>query len=169
MVDHYMRLNLTCNSLTAVVMPDIITVSSIRNTAPVYPAVSKQSRYIIKHYQFKILFFCIHHSLCLLLKKYFSCLIFSSNHPKSHFLPVHAFWWILCIYKNGQKNRAKTGQFSLQFLPSNHNILWSNPSISSHFHNTASELLTPHGTRGQEVRQMPRHSVRLNPPLFLAL
>ncbi len=26
-----------------------------------------------------------------------------------------------------------------------------------------------HGTRGQEVRQMPHHSVRLDPPLFLAL
>ena len=65
----------------------------------------------------------------------FPPLFFSSNHPKISFLP-------LCIYKNGQKNRAKTGRFSLQFLPSNHNILWLNPSISSLFHNTASESLT---------------------------
>ena len=67
----------------------------------------------------------------------FPPLFFSSNHPKISFLP-------LCIYKNGQKNRAKTGRFSLQFLPSNHNILWLNPSISSLFHNTASEPLTQH-------------------------
>lgn len=65
----------------------------------------------------------------------FPPLFFSSNHPQNLFLP-------LCIYKNGQKNRAKTGRFSLQFLPSSHNILWLNPSISYLSHNTASEPLT---------------------------
>ena len=50
----------------------------------------------------------------------------------------------LCIYKNVEKNRAKTGHFLLQFLPSNHNILWSNMPIFLIFHNTASELPTPH-------------------------
>ena len=58
----------------------------------------------------------------------------SPNHSQNQFLRP-------CIYKNGQKNRAKTGHFSVQFLPSNHNILWFIPSNSSLFHNTASLLL----------------------------
>ena len=42
----------------------------------------------------------------------------------------------LCLFKN----RAKTGHFSFQFLPSNHKILWFNMPIFLFSHNTASEL-----------------------------
>ena len=62
---------------------------------------------------------------------------FCSKSLQNLFLP-------LCIYKNGQKNWAKIGHFSAQFLPSNHNILWFRPSISSLSHNTASLLLPQH-------------------------
>ena len=67
----------------------------------------------------------------------FLSLNFVPKYLKISFLP-------LCIYKNVEKNRAKTGHFLLQFLPSNHNILWSNMPIFLIFHNTASELPTPH-------------------------
>ena len=67
----------------------------------------------------------------------FLSLNFVPKYLKISFLP-------LCIYKNGEKNRAKTGHFSLQFLPSNHNILWFNMPIFLIFHNTASELPTQH-------------------------
>ena len=67
----------------------------------------------------------------------FLSLNFVPKYLKISFLP-------LCIYKNVEKNRAKTGHFLLQFLPSNHNILWSNMPIFLVFHNTASELPTPH-------------------------
>ena len=62
----------------------------------------------------------------------FLSLNFVPKYLKISFLP-------LCIYKNVEKNRAKTGHFLLQFLPSNHNILWSNMPIFLIFHNTASE------------------------------
>ena len=65
----------------------------------------------------------------------FLSLNFVPKYLKISFLP-------LCIYKNVEKNRAKTGHFLLQFLPSNHNILWSNMPIFLIFHNTASELPT---------------------------
>ena len=68
----------------------------------------------------------------------FLSLNFVPKYLKISFLP-------LCIYKNVEKNRAKTGHFLLQFLPSNHNILWSNMPIFLIFHNTASELPTQHG------------------------
>ena len=71
----------------------------------------------------------------------FLSLNFVPKYLKISFLP-------LCIYKNVEKNRAKTGHFLLQFLPSNHNILWSNPTISSLFHNTASEPPTQHVSIG---------------------
>ena len=58
----------------------------------------------------------------------------------------------LCIYKNVEKNRAKTGHFLLQFLPSNHNILWSNMPIFLIFHNTASELPSPHAPSAETYR-----------------
>ena len=67
----------------------------------------------------------------------FLSLNFVPKYLKISFLP-------LCIYKNVEKNRAKTGHFLLQFLPSNHNILWSNMPIFLIFHNTASELPTQH-------------------------
>ena len=67
----------------------------------------------------------------------FLSLNFVPKYLKISFLP-------LCIYKNVEKNRAKTGHFLLQFLPSNHNILWYNMPIFLIFHNTASELPTPH-------------------------
>ena len=67
----------------------------------------------------------------------FLSLNFVPKYLKISFLP-------LCIYKNVEKNRAKTGHFLLQFLPSNHNILWSNMPIFLIFHNTASELPIPH-------------------------
>ena len=67
----------------------------------------------------------------------FLSLNFVPKYLKISFLP-------LCIYKNVEKNRAKTGHFSLQFLPSNHNILWFNMPIFLIFHNTASELPTQH-------------------------
>ena len=67
----------------------------------------------------------------------FLSLNFVPKYLKISFLP-------LCIYKNVEKNRAKTGHFLLQFLPSNHNILWSNMPIFLIFHNTASELPSPH-------------------------
>ena len=67
----------------------------------------------------------------------FLSLNFVPKYLKISFLP-------LCIYKNVEKNRAKTGHFLLQFLPSNHNILWSSMPIFLIFHNTASELPTPH-------------------------
>lgn len=66
----------------------------------------------------------------------FLSLNFVPKYLKISFLP-------LCIYKNVEKNRAKTGHFLLQFLPSNHNILWYNMPIFLIFHNTASELPTP--------------------------
>ena len=72
----------------------------------------------------------------------FLSLNFVPKYLKISFLP-------LCIYKNVEKNRAKTGHFLLQFLPSNHNILWSNMPIFLIFHNTASELPTPHGLYSQ--------------------
>ena len=67
----------------------------------------------------------------------FLSLNFVPKYLKISFLP-------LCIYKNGEKNRAKTGHFLLQFLPSNHNILWFNMPIFLISHNTASELPTQH-------------------------
>ena len=67
----------------------------------------------------------------------FLSLNFVPKYLKISFLP-------LCIYKNVEKNRTKTGHFLLQFLPSNHNILWSNMPIFLIFHNTASELPTQH-------------------------
>ena len=67
----------------------------------------------------------------------FLSLNFVPKYLKISFLP-------LCIYKNVEKNRAKTGHFLLQFLPSNHNILWYNMPIFLIFHNTASELPTQH-------------------------
>ena len=67
----------------------------------------------------------------------FLSLNFVPKYLKISFLP-------LCIYKNVEKNRAKTGHFLLQFLPSNHNILWSNMPIFLIFHNTASELPFQH-------------------------
>ena len=56
----------------------------------------------------------------------FLSLNFVPKYLKISFLP-------LCIYKNVEKNRAKTGHFLLQFLPSSHNILWSNMPIFSYF------------------------------------
>lgn len=67
----------------------------------------------------------------------FLSLNFVPKYLKISFLP-------LCIYKNVEKNRAKTGHFLLQFSPLNHNILWSNMPIFLIFHNTASELPTQH-------------------------
>lgn len=72
----------------------------------------------------------------------FLSLNFVPKYLKISFLP-------LCIYKNVEKNRAKTGHFLLQFLPSNHNILWYNMPIFLIFHNTASELPTPHAPSGR--------------------
>ena len=72
----------------------------------------------------------------------FLSLNFVPKYLKISFLP-------LCIYKNVEKNRAKTGHFLLQFLPSNHNILWSNVPIFLIFHNTASELPTQHAPSSQ--------------------
>ena len=63
----------------------------------------------------------------------FLSLNFVPKYLKISFLP-------LCIYKNVEKNRAKTGHFLLQFLPSNHNILWSNMPIFLIFYNTASQF-----------------------------
>ncbi len=98
------------------------------------PPVLCQFRYC--HKEWTHLFFQSGFHLLPILK-------ISPNHPQNRFLPVHAFGQALCIYKNGQKNRAKTGRFSLQFLPSNHYILWFRPPNSSLFHNTASLLLPP--------------------------
>ena len=72
----------------------------------------------------------------------FLSLNFVPKYLKISFLP-------LCIYKNVEKNRAKTGHFLLQFLPSNHNILWYNMPIFLIFHNTASELPTQHAQSSQ--------------------
>ena len=72
----------------------------------------------------------------------FLSLNFVPKYLKISFLP-------LCIYKNGEKNRAKTGHFLLQFLPSNHNILWFNMPIFLISHNTASELPTQHASYAQ--------------------
>ena len=80
----------------------------------------------------------------------FLSLNFVPKYLKISFLP-------LCIYKNVEKNRAKTGHFSLQFLPSNHNILWSNMPIFLIFHNTASELPTQHAP-SSETYLLPRPS-----------
>lgn len=93
----------------------------------------------------------------------FLSLNFVPKYLKISFLP-------LCIYKNVEKNRAKTGHFLLQFLPSNHNILWYNMPIFLIFHNTASELPTQHSrSRGTGPRQRlcPRgsHSLRILPDL----
>ena len=79
----------------------------------------------------------------------FLSLNFVPKYLKISFLP-------LCIYKNVEKNRAKTGHFLLQFLPSNHNILWSNMPIFPIFHNTASELPTQHAqSPGTYPRSIP--------------
>lgn len=80
----------------------------------------------------------------------FLSLNFVPKYLKISFLP-------LCIYKNVEKNRAKTGHFLLQFLPSNHNILWSNMPIFLIFHNTASELPSPHAP-SSETYQTPSPS-----------
>lgn len=84
----------------------------------------------------------------------FLSLNFVPKYLKISFLP-------LCIYKNVEKNRAKTGHFLLQFLPSNHNILWSNMPIFLIFHNTASELPTPHARYSEtypRTAPYPRHT-----------
>ena len=84
----------------------------------------------------------------------FLSLNFVPKDLKISFLP-------LCIYKNVEKNRAKTGHFLLQFLPSNHNILWSNMPIFLIFHNTASELPTPHAPYSEtypRTAPYPRHT-----------
>lgn len=84
----------------------------------------------------------------------FLSLNFVPKYLKISFLP-------LCIYKNVEKNRAKTGHFLLQFLPSNHNILWSNMPIFLIFHNTASELPTPHAPYSEtypRTAPYPRHT-----------
>ena len=78
----------------------------------------------------------------------FLSLNFVPKYLKISFLP-------LCIYKNGEKNRAKTGHFLLQFLPSNHNILWFNMPIFLISHNTASELPTQHAPYSETY---PRNS-----------
>lgn len=84
----------------------------------------------------------------------FLSLNFVPKYLKISFLP-------LCIYKNMEKNRAKTGHFLLQFLPSNHNILWSNMPIFLIFHNTASELPTQHARYSEtypHTAPYPRHT-----------
>lgn len=84
----------------------------------------------------------------------FLSLNFVPKYLKISFLP-------LCIYKNVEKNRAKTGHFLLQFLPSNHNILWSNMPIFLIFHNTASELPSPHVPYSEtypRTAPYPRHT-----------
>ena len=83
----------------------------------------------------------------------FLSLNFVPKYLKISFLP-------LCIYKNVEKNRAKTGHFLLQFLPSNHNILWSNMPIFLIFHNTASELPSQHARYSEtypRTAPYPRH------------
>lgn len=82
----------------------------------------------------------------------FLSLNFVPKYLKISFLP-------LCIYKNVEKNRAKTGHFLLQFLPSNHNILWSNMPIFLIFHNTASELPTQHAQSVETYRPGGRVSI----------
>ena len=84
----------------------------------------------------------------------FLSLNFVPKYLKISFLP-------LCIYKNGEKNRAKTGHFLLQFLPSNHNILWFNMPIFLISHNTASELPTQHARYSEtypRTAPYPRHT-----------
>lgn len=84
----------------------------------------------------------------------FLSLNFVPKYLKISFLP-------LCIYKNVEKNRAKTGHFLLQFLPSNHNILWYNMPIFLIFHNTASELPTQHARYSEtypRTAPYPRHT-----------
>lgn len=84
----------------------------------------------------------------------FLSLNFVPKYLKISFLP-------LCIYKNVEKNRAKTGHFLLQFLPSNHNILWYNMPIFLIFHNTASELPTQHAPYSEtypRTAPYPRHT-----------
>ena len=90
----------------------------------------------------------------------FLSLNFLTKYLKISYLP-------LCIYKNVEKNRAKTGHFLLQFLPSNHNILWSNMPIFLIFHNTASELPTPHETSKETYRHNRSFSLHILSPVKL--
>ena len=90
----------------------------------------------------------------------FLSLNFVPKYLKISFLP-------LCIYKNVEKNRAKTGHFLLQFLPSNHNILWSNMPIFFIFYNTASELPTQHETSKETYRHNRSFSLHNLSPVKL--
>lgn len=67
------------------------------------------------------------HTLCMMEH-------FSPNPAQTRFILRDRRQTGTCIYKIGQKKRAKIGWIFRQFSPSNHKMLWFRVSISSFFH-----------------------------------